>query len=278
MITHIQKTIILLAAALLVAGCRRASAPTTVIVPDEPETRPIEPNSEAMRRLEGIWVDGETDAVLFQVRGDSIFYPDITSLPARFLIFDDTLLILGANNIRYPIRKQGDNIFDYVNLQGDVVHLRRSDDDNDSLFFNKESMAPIVMGELVKRDTVVFAPSGRRLHLYIDINPTTRKVFKTSYTDEGMAVQNVYYDNIIHISVYDGREKLFSRDIEKHSFEDIIPKEFIGGAILSNMAFGKTNNSTTRFIATVSEPEGTRSYVVMLNIGLDGSMTAELTE
>lgn len=277
--TH--RNLILLALATLVgalASCRRTGSSAPVAIPDEPDAPQIVPDRDAMRRFEGIWVDGETEAVLLQVRGDSIFYPDTANLPARFVIFNDTLLILGANNIRYPIRHQGEYTFDYVNLQGEVISLHRSDNPDDSMLFARRQYAPIVVGQLVRRDTVVYVPDGSRYHLYIDINPTSRKVFRSSYTDDGMAVQHVYYDNIIHISVYDGRRKIYSRDISKEMFSELIPSEFLSGAILSNMEWGASDNRQTTFNATLCEPEGARCYVVGLHVSYDGTLSTELTE
>lgn len=265
-------------AMIAMSACRRAKEVQTIQLGDSPDAKQVTPDSKAMSRLEGIWLDGETDEVLLQVRGDSIFYPDTTSLPARFVIYDDTLLIFGASDIRYPILRQSDYAFDYVNVQGDEMHLRRSANPDDSLLFTHRRYAPIVLDQLVKRDTVVFTPSGLRLHLYIDINPTRRKVYRSAYTDNGMQVQQVYYDNIIHISVYDGKRKVFSRDIDKRQFSEMIPTGFLDGAVLSNMDWGKTTDKGTTFHATVCEPEGAKCYVVELHVGLDGELTSELAE
>jgi hypothetical protein len=265
-------------AVMCLSACRQGKEVRTIHVGDSLESRHITPDLDAMRRLEGIWLDGETDEVLLQVRGDSIFYPDTTSLPARFIIYDDTLLIFGASDLRYPIRRQSDYAFDYVNVQGDEMHLRRSESPDDSLLFVHRRYAPIILDRLVKRDTVVFTPSGQRLHLYIDVNPTSRKVFRTAYNDNGMQVQQVYYDNIIHISVYDGRKKLFSRDIDKRQFAELIPSGFLDGAILSNMEWGKTDAKRTTFRATLCEPEGAKCYVVDLHVSLDGQLSTELAE
>ncbi len=268
---------VIIAICVAVAACKPGAVREAISIPDEPNTPQIEPDREAMQRFAGIWVDAETDAVIVMVRGDSIFYPDTTSLPARFVIFDDTLLIFGANNMRYPISHQGDYTFDYVSLNGEEMHMRRSDNPDDSLLFMPRHYAPIMLQQLVKRDTLVYTPHGERYHLYIDINPTSRKVFKSSYTDEGMAVQQVYYDNIIHVSVYEGRRKVYSRDIDKHMFDDLVPASFLDGALLSNMEFGRTDNQQTTFHATLCEPDGARCYVVDLHVGFDGQMTPELT-
>jgi hypothetical protein len=65
-----------------------------------------------------------------------------------------------------------------------------------------------MVSELQKTDSVVFY-GGERYHWYIAINPTRYRVMKTTYTDDGMGVENVYYDNIIHVSLYKGAQKLY---------------------------------------------------------------------
>lgn len=267
--------LVLLAA---IVGCRPHDKVTTVKLNEDNVVREITPDSVAMHRLAGIWVDDETETVIMLVRGDSIFYPDSANIPARFIIFEDTLLVFGQNNMRYPICMQGDYSFEYVNLQGDVIRLRRSEEEDDTLLFIHLQYAPIVMSELVKRDTVVFTPSGQRYHLYIDINPTRRRVYSSSYTDDGMAVQQAFFDNIIHISVYEGRRRVFSRDIDKSMFSELIPREFLDGAILSNMDWGRTDDAATVFHATVCEPEGARCYVVDLHVSFEGQLDIELVE
>ena len=165
----------------------------------ESVAEPIMADTVAMHRLEGIWLDDETDAVVFRIVGDSIFYPDTINLPARFAIFDDTLVVYGSTDARYPIDHIGDYTFTYQSLTGEMK-VRRSDDPEDTLFFTHREYAPILLEQRLRRDTIVFA-EGERYHLYIDVSPTQRRVYKTIYTDEGMAVENAYFDNIIHISV-----------------------------------------------------------------------------
>ena len=43
--------------------------------------------------LQGIWVDSETGDVSFQVKGDTIFYSDTTSMPAYFKVVGDSLIL-----------------------------------------------------------------------------------------------------------------------------------------------------------------------------------------
>ncbi len=63
----------------------------------------------------------------------------------------------------------------------------------------------------VKIDSVVTF-NGERYHWYIAINPTKYKVTKRTFNDDGLEVENVYSDNIMHISFFKGAQQLFSSD------------------------------------------------------------------
>ena len=54
-------------------------------------------------------------------------------------------------------------------------------------------------------------------------------------SEEGLSVDNVYYDNIIHICVYEGKRSLFAKDITRQMFKHVIPDDFLKWAILSDM-------------------------------------------
>lgn len=233
---------------------------------------------EAMQKMCGIWVDDETEAVAFMIRADSVFYPDTLNLPSPFTIIEDTFFLASRPEMGYPICLLTDNRMEYENLSGDIIHLHRSYEPDDSLLFLHREYEPILLGQYVKRDTVLFTPAGQRLHLYINVNPTRMRVLRTTYTDEGMAVENSYYDNIIHIAVYGGRERLFSKDFHKRDFAELIPASFLDSSILSNMSFGRVTNKDCHFHATICEPEGARCYVADICVDLNGHYTTQLLE
>ena len=74
---------------------------------------------------------------------------------------------------------------------------------------------------------------GTRYRGYVYINPSKMKVIKTVYSDEGIGVDNVYYDNVIHICVYEGKKLLYGKDITKKVFATIFPEEVLNQTILS---------------------------------------------
>lgn len=268
-----QKTYLLFICVLL-AACHSPSQKQSETVTPSPRVV----DHEAMQQLCGIWVDNETESVAFMVRADSVFYPDTLNLPSPFTIIEDTLFLSNQPDTGYPILLLTENRLEYENLSGDIVTFHRSYEPDDSLLFLHREYVPILLGQLVKRDTIAYTPDGRRLHLYINVNPTRMRVLKTTYTDEGMAVENSYYDNIIHIAVYEGRNRLFSQDFQKRLFTNLIPDAFLEDAILSNMSFSKVTNKECHFHATVCEPEGASCYVVDIIVGFDGKYDTKLIE
>ena len=41
---------------------------------------------------------------------------------------------------------------------------------------------------------------GVRYRAYVYINPSQMKVVKTTYSEDGISMDNIYYDNVMHIS------------------------------------------------------------------------------
>lgn len=236
-----------------------------------------EEDLQAKQDLQGIWIDRETEIVSFRAKGDSIFYPDTANVPVRFFIREDTLFLAGATTTAYPIDKRGKHFFNFHSSTGAIIELVRSENPADTLFFMHRQPATLTYNEVVKKDTVVFR-EGERYHCYVYVNPSTLKVYKTSYTDEGIAVENVYYDNVIHICVYKGRTCLFSRDYSKKSFTGLVPAGFLSQAILSNMEFDKAAGDGFHFRATVCIPDDASCYMVGICVDDKGKADMELLE
>lgn len=230
---------------------------------------------KAKEMLQGIWVNEDEEDVAFKAMGDSIFYPDTTSQPVRFAIIDDTLVLQGSNIVKYPIVKQTLHLLEFKNQNGESVRLTKSDDPSDNLLFTHERPKALNQNRLIKRDTVL-TYSGDRYHAYVQVNPTTYKVVKPVYNDEGVEVDNVYYDNIIHISLYKGGSELYSHDFRKREFSSLVPSQFLRQAVFSDMEFGHIGSSGVSYRAILAIPDGTSSYVVTVNISFKGKMTMSL--
>lgn len=243
---------------LLVAGCKN----------EDKESFAKESSGEdelSQKNLQGIWIDEETENALFMVKGDTFYYPDTVNLPMPFYVKGDTLVLGKQQEMRYPIKKITQHIFRFLSATGEVVKLVKSEETTDSLLFMRKQIVPLTYNQVVKKDTVVFC-QGERYHCYIYVNPSRMKVYKTSYTDEGLAVNNVYYDNVIHISVYQGKKSIYSRDYSKKQFKNMIPDRFLNQAILSNMEFDRASSDGFHFNATVCIPDGASCYMLEVSI------------
>lgn len=231
---------------------------------------------EAERLLQGIWVDDEVENVAFKVAGDSVFYPDGTSMPSVFRVEEDTL-VMGNPPSRYPIIKQTANIFWFKNQAGDVVKLRKSTDPNSALAFVNERPKVMAVTEVVKKDTVVVY-GGERYHCYVAINPTKYKVIRKTYNDDGVEVDNVYYDNIIHISVFHGADRLYSRDFRKPMFAHLVPRRFLDQAVLGNVEYDRVDSDGFHFNTTLCIPDAASCYLLDAVISFDGKMRMEVVD
>ena len=129
----------------------------------------------------------------------------------------------------------------------------------------------------VKTDSVVNY-NGERYHWYIAINPTKFKVVNRTFNDDGLEVENVYYDNIMHVSVYKGAQRLFSSDFRKQQYDHLVPKSFLQEAVLANMEFSKADAAGLHFNATLCIPDGASCYLVETLISYKGQMTMKIIE
>ncbi len=257
---------VLAVAVFLLAACKGKSGGTAGATED----------SEAEKMLQGIWIDGDTEEVMFKVDGDSIVYPDSTSQSAPFKIMGDTLVI--GTDGKYPIVRRSPQVLWFENPNGDVVKLNKSNDSNDALAFTHENRHTVpIITEVVKKDTVVMY-AGERYHCYIAINPTRYKVVNTTYNPDGVAVDNVYYDNIIHLSIYKGGNKLYSKDIDKRMYSRFVPKQILSQSILSGMEFYKTDSRGFHFNTTICIPDNASCYMLDTYVSLKGQLAMELIE
>ena len=233
-------------------------------------------SKEAKALLQGIWVDEETENVVFKVQGDTVFYPDSTRQPAYFRIVGDTM-ILGETQARYQVMKQTEHLFWFRNQAGDVVKLVRSEEASDSLDFVQRRPEVMMITQVTKRDTVV-SYDNKRYHCYVAINPTKYKVVSTTYNDDGVEVSNVYYDNIIHVSVFNGNVRLFGKNFQKSEFVRFVPDNFLSQAILVDMKYDKTDADGFHFDATLCTPNAASCYLVETLISFNGKLSMSLLE
>lgn len=234
-----------------------------------------EEDMAAKNMLQGVWLNEDEQSVTFKAKGDTIFYPDSTSLPVYFQVIGDTLVLHGANESRYAIVKQTQHLFVFKNQNGDEVRCVKSDDPDDAALFSKASPQAISLnqGQLIKRDTIV-SYQGENYHCYVQVNPTTYKVVSQSYNEDGVAVDNIYYDNIVNLNVYHGATKLFGGDFRKQQLAGKVPDEFLKQGILSDIFFKECDDKGIHYVASMVIPGASMSsYQVGILISYNGKMS-----
>jgi hypothetical protein len=103
-------------------------------------------------------------------------------------------------------------------------------------------------------------------------------VTRPGVSDEGLGVDNVYYDNIIHICVYNGARRLFSKDVTKEMMSGVVPEDFLQAAILSDMDFYGVDAKGYHYRATVGIPDGASCYLVDLTVNKEGEIAYQLVQ
>lgn len=230
-------------------------------------------NVKAKELFQGVWLDDDSEMPLFFVKGDTIYYSDIQNAPVAFEIIKDSLYMYGNEMSRYQIDKQGEHIFWFHSLAGDIIKLHKTENPDDSLAFLGQVVQVIpAYTEVTQKDSVV-TYDGKRYRAYVYINPSKKKVINTSYSEDGISVDNVYYDNVMHICVYEGKKSLYSSDITKQTFMGMVPDEFLQRSILSDMVFTGITRSGFHYLATICVPKSAVCYMVELNISFDGKLT-----
>ena len=232
-------------------------------------------NLEAKAMLQGVWMDSETEEVMLKAEGDTIYYADATNLPVYFRIMGDSLE-LGSNV--YLITKLTEHNLWFKNYGGDEIRMvKRDKEDEDQPDFEEQATKVISSTEVVKVDSVVYY-GGQRYHWYVAINPTRYRVIRSTYTPEGVAVDNVYYDNIIHVSVFKGNQRLYGQNFNKQAYAADVPADFLQQSILGNIRFSHVDSQGFHFDATICIPDGESCYMVETLISFNGQVSMKLLE
>lgn len=240
-----------------------------------PVKNEVQEDTNAKKMLQGVWISEDDEEIAFRVKGDTIYYPDSTSRPCYFVIRRDTLIMHGTHDVKYYIVKQAPHLFQFKNQTGDLVKLVKSTDPNDVKAFNVDQPVAINQfnqGQLIKRDTVVHI-HGQQYHSYEQVNPTSYKVYKSYVNDDGVEVDNIYYDNIIHISLFHGASCVFSRDFHKMDFRGRVREDVLSQSILSDILFMEISSDGAHYTAQLCIPDSPSVYEVQLIIGFDGKLT-----
>lgn len=236
----------------------------------------VESDFMAHELLQGVWADDETDMPVFRFSQDTIFFAGEDRRPMSFRVIKDSLHIMGYDTLVYRIAKQSESEFWLQTVTDEIMQLHKSENEEDVLAFEaKNSLQPSeTKQEQIKKDHVIVF-NGKRYRGYVFINPTSKKVIRTLLDENGIGLEQVYYDNVIHICVYDGKKELYGRDIDKDMLADVIPSENESSVILADMDFVSVDSNGYHYQATVEIPDTSISYLVNLNISYQNELTIE---
>lgn len=239
---------------------------------------PAPESKQAKQLLQGIWSDEETEDLVFQMQGDSVYYADSTSMPAYFRVYKDTLYIGSA--VRYYIEKHTEHVLWFKGANGELVKLVKlvkDDNDDEEEVFEHNKAQILSLTEVLKKDTVV-SFGGNRYHLYIAVNPTKYKVVRHTVNEDGLDVENVYYDNIIHLSVFQGDRQFYSSNFRKQQYQQHMPAQFFEQAVLNNMEYERTDEKGFHLHVSLCTPGDASCYLIEHVVSFDGQLTTELLE
>ena len=96
--------------------------------------------------------------------------------------------------------------------------------------------------------------------------------------DDGLDVENVYYDNIIHLSIFKGSQQLFSRDFRKQQYESKVNPQFLGQAILNDITYDHADAAGMHFHVSLCTPGAASCYLIEHVVSYDGKMSTQLLE
>lgn len=234
-------------------------------------------NTEAKQQLQGIWLNEDDGEPVFRVEGDSIFFPDTTSAPQRFAIINDTLFMYGSNVMMYPIMKQTDNVIEFKNPNDEDVRLIKSDNTDADMRYFQHKLTIINQNKTIKSDTVVMC-GNVRYHCYLQVNPTTYKVYKGTYNDEGVGVDNIYYDNSVYLSVFKGTQKMYAHEFVKSDFAGQIADDALSQIILSEIVLDKASDRELTYYALLAIPDSPSGYVVKISLTLGDKIEMKILD
>ncbi len=227
----------------------------------------------AKQMLQGIWLDDATEMAFMGVSGDSVFFAERDRRPMSFRVVHDSIYFIGHDTLAYKIERQSDDDFWYRTFAGDVVKLQKQTSgslDISDFRSGTTSYEPAAQ-QRMEKDSIVYY-DGTRYRGYVFINPTSIKVLRTTYDENGIGIDNVFYDNVIHICVYEGANRLYGQDIEKSMFSGQFSSDRLSGLVLSDMDFTGVDADGYHYRAVLSVPESPVSFIMNLNISFSGEL------
>ena len=230
---------------------------------------------EAKQMLQGVWMNDDEGTPVMLARGDSLYFPDQTSLPMLFWIYGDSLYLQGSSINHYQIVKQAEHLFKFRNASGDEIKLVRSDDRKLLPLFSQLRPYAINIFQTTDYDTIANGGS-RHYDCHLHIEPTSDRVFKSIFSNEGLEVDNMYLDNLARLNISTKGVSIFSHDFRKQEFSSFVPKEFLLHSILRDVQYVRADTAAVYFDAVIGIPDASSCYVIELRISNKGKLTKKL--
>lgn len=232
-------------------------------------------DKQAKHLLQGIWLTEDGETPVFMAKGDSIFYADSTSMPAKFWIYGDSLYVEGQQVARYLIMKQAPHVFKFRNQAGDSVLFVKAPDMSLKQLFAQNRPYALNIFRTEDTDTTARTSLGyfkSRIH----IESTSDRVIKTTFNDWGVEVDNMYLDNVARLIVLSGNKIVYEHDFRKQEFAQLVPDGFLQSCILRDMSFSHADEGALYYDVMIGIPDASTTYAIELRLGNDGKITKRL--
>lgn len=231
---------------------------------------------EAKRLLQGAWLTADGGEAAFMVRGDSLFYADNTSLPARVWVCGDSLYVQSATVRAYHISKQAEHLLKFDNVYGEEMKLVKADDGASTAAFTQARPYAMNLTRVEDEDTLAALDGADGTSVSIHTEPASDRMAKSVFNDLGMEVDNMYLDNVSTVSLRSAAGEYFRHDFRKAEFAALVPRDFMSTAILRGVEYAGRDARAVYLSASIGVPDAETCYVAEIKVTPDGRYTTRL--
>ena len=232
-------------------------------------------NEGAKQILQGIWISEDEETPSFMAKGDTIFYPDTTSMPVKFWVYNDSIYLQGNKTQHYKIVSMSEQTLRILNQNEEEINLVRGNDKRFLKEFTQVRPYALNVFRISKTDTVSIV-GGARFESKILLSPSSERVIKSMYNDDGIEVDNVYLDNVGHLNIYANGKLIYVHAFRKQEFSAYVPKDFLAKSILRSLQFSRSDVNFVYVDAVIGIPDASTCYVIELRISRDGKLQMKL--
>ena len=178
-----QSCFYILILCLLIVGCTDKG---------KQDNSPTE-DAKAKELFQGLWVSDDNGEPTLLAKGDSVFLSRFCQYACAFFGFIKIHFYLkGQNQNEYKITKQSENLFVFLNDNGDEVRMVKSKEKDLRASFGYQVYAMNTFLH-TQSDTIVRTDLGY-FETKISVNTTSDRVIKSTYNENGIEVDNAYLD------------------------------------------------------------------------------------